>query len=64
VLITSLLAQRKPIVNTRQLAVRLKGSQTFDIPLVERAMGRPPNKTFRERVPVDVWRIYPAPRRT
>jgi hypothetical protein len=44
-------------VNTKQLAVRLKVSQTFDIHIVERASGRPPNKTFHERVSVDVWSI-------
>jgi hypothetical protein len=60
VLITSLLAQRNPIVNTKQLAVRLRASQTFDIHIVERASGRPPNKTFHERVSVDVWSIQPA----
>jgi hypothetical protein len=62
VLITSQLAERNPIVNAKQLAVRRKASQTFDARLVERAVGRPPNKTFHELATVDVWRISPAAR--
>ena len=60
VLITSQLAQGTPLVNTTQLAVSLKASQTFDVHLVERAIGRPPTTTFHERVTVDVFRITPA----
>lgn len=60
VLITSQLAKRTPIVNAKQLAVRLQATQTFDTRRAEWAIGRPPNKTVHERVSVDVWRIYPA----
>ncbi len=63
VLMTSQLAKRIPIVNAKQLAVRLKATQTFDFRLTERVIGRPPNKTVHERTTVDVWRIYPAARR-